>query len=664
MFGGAVGGPIKHDKAFFFFSYGGLRQVVGTPLSGGILPGKNMIMGDFTQLKTSAGAVIPVYQPGTHTQYVGTNASPNCTTPTANCVPTGSLDPTAQTIINKYIAPLFTSSMNPNTTNSYTGYYIGPTDQDEYLGKYDESFSDKDHVAASFFYLNTTQNAFGNGSIPWFTNQSYSKQYNTNISDIHTFNANTANQAWLTFTRVAGGRINLPAVGIDSLGSDYRTQGPLTLPSLSISGYFSTSNALAGPVSDTDFYSLRDMVSITKGKHSLALGGEISLEKDMFRGNLYNFGVFNFNNSGNPGTTGNAMSDFLIGQVNSMEQDTPYHGLLSNWYWAGFAQDNYRIRQNLTLNLGLRWDVQTSPVESQDLTASFVPNVQSTKVPGAPKGVLFPGDAGIPRGIAANRYHHISPRFGVAWDPFGDGKTAIRAGAGIFYGSVSANEWNQPANAQPFAVRQTFTCISTFTHVYSNSVIGCTPSFPTGTSLFPYTFNPSSPRFLGNASVETIDPNYQWPYSYQINAAIQRQLPQNVSLTVAYVSTLSHDLPMELDANAPVWATGATTSNANGRRPYNQSGALGVVSYLQARQTASYHSLQISASRPLTHNLMLSGFYVWGHAFQSASNNGVGTAGGYQDFFALKEERGPDGRRPPPHLEHHRHLEDRLLPWQ
>jgi len=92
--------------------------------------------------------------------------------------------------------------------------------------------------------------------------------------------------------------------------------------------------------------------------------------------------------------------------------------------------------------MGLRWDVQTSPVESQDLTAAFVANVQSTKVPGAPKGVLFPGDAGVPRGIAANRYHHFSPRFGVAWDPFGDGKTAVRAGAGVFYGSVSGNEWN------------------------------------------------------------------------------------------------------------------------------------------------------------------------------------------------------------------------------
>ncbi|MDR3735316.1 MAG: TonB-dependent receptor, partial [Acidobacteriaceae bacterium] len=449
MFGGAFGGPVKKDKAFFFFSYGGLRQVVGTTLSGGILPGKNMLLGDFTQLVDSKGNLIPVYQPGTKTQYVGTNASPNCSTPKANCVPTAALDVAAQALATKYVAPLLTSSMSPSTTNSYAGYYIGPTNQDEYLGKYDGTISDKDHVSASFFYLNTTQNAFGNGSIPWFTNQSYSKQYDTNLSDIHTMNATTANQLWLTFTRVAGGRINIPSAGLDDLGSDFRTQGPKTLPSLNISGYFSTSNALAGPVSDTDFYSIRDLVSMSKGRHQIDFGGEFSLEKDMFQGNLYNFGVFTYNPTGFPGTTGNAMSDFILGQVNSMEQDTPYKGFLSNWYWATFLQDNYKIRPNLTVNMGLRWDVQTSPVESQNLTATFVANVQSTKVPGAPKGVLFPGDPGVPRGIAANRYHHVSPRLGIAWDPFGDGKTAVRAGAGVFYGSVSGNQWNQPANANP-----------------------------------------------------------------------------------------------------------------------------------------------------------------------------------------------------------------------
>ncbi len=628
QFGGAFGGPIKKDKAFFFFSYAGLRQVVGQLLSGAITPTAAERLGDFT------ADSFKVYVPGTATttkvQVNGTNSSPNCATAKPNCVPSNLLDPTAAALMSKYV-PL------PNApNNNYVGFFTGPTNQDEYLGKYDQSLSDKDHVAVSYFYLNTLQNAYGGGNIPYTTTQSYAKQTVVNLSDIHTISPTTANQGWFTFTRVAGGRVNLPTgVGMEDLGSKFTTQGPKTLPQLSVSGYWNAGGGLAGPVSDTDFYSLRDMISTVKGKHTIDYGGELSLEKDMIVGNLYNFGVFNFASSA-PTSTSNALADFVTGQVSTMEQDTPYHGLMSDWYYSAFLQDTYRIKPRVTLNLGVRYDLQTSPVESQNLTATFVPNVQSTKVPTAPLGMLFPGDSGVPRGIAPNRYHHISPRVGVSWDPFGDGKTAIRAGAGMFYGSVSANEWNQPANAQPFAIRQTFNSITSFTNVYGNPA-----SFPNG-DPFPYTFNPASPRFLTDASIETISEKYQWPLVYQLNAAIQRQLPHNVSATVAYVGTLSHHMPFMLDANYAPYAAGASTSQASidARRPYNNNHTLGQITYDESQETASYHSLQVSASRPLTHNLMLNGFYVWSHTFQSVNESAVGQASA-QDFANLWEERGP-----------------------
>jgi outer membrane receptor protein involved in Fe transport len=144
---------------------------------------------------------------------------------------------------------------------------------------------------------------------------------------------------------------------MDDLGSSFTTQGPKTLPQLAVSGYFSSGGALAGPVSNTTFLSLRDMVSMTKGKHTLNYGGEWSLEKDAIIGNLYNFGVFNFASSA-PTTTGNALSDFVAGQVSTMEQDTPYHSLMSGWYYAAFLQDTYRLTPRITLNLGIRYDLQ------------------------------------------------------------------------------------------------------------------------------------------------------------------------------------------------------------------------------------------------------------------------------------------------------------------
>ncbi len=622
QFGGAVGGPVKHDKAFFFFSYAGLRQTVGQFINGGVVPTALERQGDFTQSK-----VIPEV-PGTKVKVAGTNSSPNCQVPTVGCVPSALLDGTAANIISKYI-PL------PNSANNaWTGFFTGPTNQDEYLGKYDQVLGEKDHLTATYFYLNSTQDAYGNGNLLWDINQSYSKQQNANLSDTHIFNATTVNQAWIGFTRVAGGRVNLPQVSLGDLGSNFTIQGPKALPELTVSGYFSVGGALAGPVTTTDFYSIRDLVSTTKGKHSINFGGELALDKNMLVGNLYNFGIFNFQTSA-PTTTGNALGDFVTGQVNTMEQDTPYHGLLSDWHTAFFVQDNYRISPRLIANLGLRWDIDVPPVESSNLTGTFVPNVQSTVVPSAPLGLLYPGDQGVPRGIVDLRWHHISPRVGLALDPFGDGKTALRAAAGVFYGSVSGNEWNQPANAQPFAVRQTFNSITSFSNVYANKA-----SFPTG-DPFPYTYTPSAPRFLPAASVETISKDTQWPLVYQINASVQRQLPSNVSLTAAYVGTLSHDLPIMIDDNYAPYAPGASTSQSsiNSRRPYDP-GVLGQNIFLISNQTASYHSLQISAQRHMTRNLMLNGFYVLSHSFQSANESADGLATA-QDFAHLEEERGP-----------------------
>ena len=634
QFGGTIGGPVKHDKAFFFFSYAGLRQIVGSLLSGAIVPTAAERQGDFT------ADSFTVYVPGTYnsktktgTQVDGTNSSPNCATAKPNCVPASLLDAAAANLMKQYVP-------QPNApNNNYVGFFTGPTNQDEYLGKYDQVLSDKDHAAVSYFYLNTTQNANGDSGsapIPYTINQSFAKQTVVNMSEIHTLSPTTANQGWFTFTRVAGGRVNLPAgVDLGSLGSTFTTQGPKTLPNISVSGYFSAGGALAGPVSDTDLYSVRDMVSMVKGKHSLDFGGELSLEKDMIVGNLDNFGIFTFASSA-PTSTGNALADLITGQVSTMEQDTPYHGLMSNWYYSFFLQDTYRVMPRLTLNLGLRYDIQLSPVESSNLTATFDPGVQSTKVPSAPLGMLFPGDSGVPRGIADNRLHHISPRVGVSWDPFGNGKTAVRAGAGVFYGSVSANEWNQPANAQPFAIRQTFNSIASLSNVYGDKT-----SFPNG-DPFPYVYNAASPRFLPAASIETIAKDYQWPLVYQLNTAVQRQLPKNVSVTFAYVGTLSHHLPFMEDKNYAPYAPGATTkqSSINSRRPYDP-GVLGQVTYDESNETASFHSLQISASRPLTHNLMLNGFYVLSHSFQSVNESAIGQAVA-QDFDNLWEERGPE----------------------
>src|SRR5208282_2379430 len=147
------------------------------------------------------------------------------------------------------------------------------------------------------------------------------------------------------------------------------------------------------------FYSVRDMISTTKGKHNLDYGVEMSLDKDMAVATLANFGVFTFTGA----VTKNALADFLTGQPVSMEQDTPYKSRTATWYTGLFLQDNYRVLPGLTLNMGLRYDISTPPTESENRIQTFVPGVQSTVVPTAPLGLLYPGDTGVPRGIVGLR---------------------------------------------------------------------------------------------------------------------------------------------------------------------------------------------------------------------------------------------------------------------
>ncbi len=195
-----------------------------------------------------------------------------------------------------------------------------------------------------------------------------------------------------------------------------------------------------------------------------------------------------------------------------------------------FIQDDFRIHPRLTLNLGLRYDLQLPMTDPQNRKLTYVAGRQSVVVPTAPVGLLFPGDPEISRGIIPARTKNFAPRVGLAWDPFGNGKTSVRAAFGIYYGNISANEWNQTADRQPFSVRQRLNN-ATLSDPYNGQ--------PGGRSPFPYTYQPSNPRFLRSAEVGGPSLDYQWPYTYQLNFSVQRQLTSTISLTGAYLGTLA-----------------------------------------------------------------------------------------------------------------------------
>jgi hypothetical protein len=672
-FGGAFGGPIKHDKAFFFFSYAGLREVQGGTVSGGVTPTAAERLGDFTAdtfkvyNPKPAGVTAAVWDVPAN-QVMGTNSSPNCVVATLNCINTAAipnpanlgfnyayLDPTAANFLNVkntigVSVPLPTGATVPSSGGGkYLTVYVTPTNSDEYLGKYDENIGNQDHVAVTYFFINTASTPSGGGNINWTGNQSKSVQTNANISDVHTFSPNTANQAWLTFTRAMGGRVLIPVTGpgnqtLASFGSNFLIQGPAGLPYLNIGAGFNTGNPNAGPVTGSDNYELRDVFSMTKGKHNLSLGGEFALDKTMFEANLNNYGDVSFATSA-PTSTGNAIADFITGQTSAFEQDTTYTTHLSTWHYAVFAQDNYRITPRFTVNLGLRWDIDTPPVDAHNRTASFVPNQQSTITPAAPLGQLFPGDKGVGRGIISTSFTHVSPRLGFAWDPFGDGKTSVRAAAGIFFGSPSGNEWNQPGNAMPFSIRNGFGPTPSLTNLYGGPAYNFpAPSGTPGGGIFPYTYTPSAPKFYPNQSIEAIVTNFKDSSVYQFNLSVQRQLPARISATVAYVGTLGRHLSTFVDANyAPYSTVFGTPSTAaaslDARRQYDggtpgAAGTLTGITDLISDQTSNYNGLQISATKSLARGFSVSGFYVWSRALESSNpvENGLMNA---QDFGVL-----------------------------
>ena len=663
QFGGDIGGPVKKDKSFFFFSYGGLRQITDAVFTGAITPTANERLGDFTadtfivfnpKPSNVTTAVWQAPTPGSNppvypNQADGTNSSPNCLVAKLNCIPQALLDTTISNLDN--VSNTFGSSIPlPNGAlnaakggGAYSGLFPIPATENEYLGKYDQNLGTKDHVAVTYFY---SKNVLGNspgGNVQWTINNNVSAGTNINLSDVHTFSPTTANQTWLTYTRAAGGRVNLPFTGpasqtLASYGSNFLIQGPVSLPTISETNFSATATN-AGPFTGSDNYELRDMVSLTKGKHSLFIGGEYALDKTMFDANLLNFGSISFATSA-PTSTGNVTSDWVTGQASSAEQDSPYTTHLSTWHYALFVQDNYRITPRFTANLGIRWDIDQPPVDPHNRTESFIPGQQSTVAANAPKGIVFPGDAGVGRGIIPTKFYHVSPRLGFALDPFGDGKTSIRGATGIFFGNVAGNEWNQPGNAIPFALRpQTGEGpLNSITNFYSYP--GDFPSTASGGGLFPYHYTSSSPIFISGpgGATETISPHFKYPYVYQVNLSVQRQLPGRVTLTTAYVAALSHQLPNFIDVNYAPYSTAFGTPSTSAtsiadRRQFdpcvgacptgaaainNGTGVLGAsITQLLSNLSGSYESLQISATKQLSRSFSAGGNYVWSHALDS-----------------------------------------------
>lgn len=682
-FGATVGGPVLKNRIFFFGSYGGLRQVSPQDFNT-VVPDALQRVGNFSE---NLPATVPVSGLGACATKLSAADKANtnyggkffvCDPVTHQPVPGNRLDldpnfvpdPVAAAVLSKNV-PL-PSPNRPTPDNRFIGNEGLPNTSNEYLIKGDFQLFPNHRVTLSYFQSIGSQIELpSGGTLPGWALSNYAyRQQNGNASDVWTVSPDSVNQIWLSYSRMMAGRISNPAESLAAFGSDLNVQGTPSLSDISVSSFFTLSNAISGPLAGDNVYGLRDVFSTTKGRHTINFGGEAYLEKDRLETLLNNYGVFSFTSATVPSTasgqatytrTGNAISDFLIGHPNTMSQDSPDDANENYWNYGFFLQDDWRVIPALTLNLGVRYDVQTAPTDTQRRIAVFEPGVQSTVSPNAMLGQLFPGDPGVPAGGVGTNYNHISPRVGFAYDLFSNGHTVFHGGAGLFFDTISGNEWMLSQNFQPFAVRET----NAFTHVVSLQNIYSTDcqDFAGCVSPFPYIYDKADPKYVSPASLVFVQKGMRWPYNVQANFGVQQQLTNDLALTINYVGAFNRKLPLYIDENAPIYNTADTASNTTGdvncRRPYNAlpfktattcanpapgSKYMSNAYVIQDGQTANYNGLQVSVEKRLSHQLSVNGFYVWSKGLASASMQTTGNIGNSsatepEDYHDLSLER-------------------------
>ena len=681
-FGATLGGPIIKDKTFFFGSYAGLRQV--SPVNfNTVVPDALQRAGNFSEnLPTSTtiakglGACATALSAGDKSVTAYGGRFIVCDPVTHQPVPGNRLDldpnyhpdPVAAAVLAKNV-PLPTPG---RTDNRFIGNEGLPNQTDEFLIKGDQQLTAAHRLTLDYFQSNGAQSNLPSGSnLPgWAVNNYVYRQQTANVSDVWTVSARSVNQVWLSFTRMLAGRDSTPGTSLAAYGSDLNVQGTPSLPDINVANFFHLANAISGPVAGDNVYGLRDVYNTTRGKHSIFVGGEIYLEKDRLETLLNNYGTFSFTSSAVPTTasgqatyvkTGAAIADFLIGHPNAMGQDSPDDANANYWNYGIFGQDDWRITPKLTLNLGVRYDVQTAPTDTQRRYAIFKPGVQSTVSPSAILGQLFPGDPGVPQSGVGTNYNHVSPRVGFAFNPYRDSKTVFHGGAGLFFDTIGGNEWMLPQNFQPFAVRETaaFSHVTSLQHIYSTDC----QDFQGCTSPFPYLYDKANPRYVSPASLVFLQQGMRWPYNIQANFGVQQQFTKDLAVSINYVGAFSRKLPLYIDANAPIYNTANpamnTTTNYNCRRPFDAlpvgtgtscanpavgSKYMSNGYVIEDGQNTNYQGLQVTVEKRLSNHISVNGFYVFSKALSSASLQTTGNIGNSgatepEDYYNLPLER-------------------------
>ena len=682
QFGGVFGGPIIKDKLFFFTDIQQTRRVAGVSTGvldvlsnderNGIFPDSlltNAVQGDAWAATLSARGGVPVTAGVTTYNQLGTAVT--TTDSSGASVPghdlSAFIDPVAANTLSQI--PAANLGVNQYSDSSHGGSLIDTNmaQRIDFVSHMTGDWSFYYHYDDATATQPVYQQAYmGITNVPGYPATVPSRNQLFTMSNTKTFGTTAVNVVRLQFFRTAV-RTAQPAASSDISGYDVYgfntdpTTGGLintgtpgyasSLPMLLFNS-FAVGNNWLNLYQPNTTYGIGDTFSKTIGNHSLSFGGDYRYYQLNARNECGPNGYFQF--TGNE--TGSDVADYFVGAPTAFVQCSVQ--LLDNRtrYGALFGADTWKVRQNLTVNLGLRWDVARPWSDNFGRLTTPVPGVQSTKFPDSPMGNLVPGDPGVPSTVSPTQYNNFGPRIGIAYAPsggiWGENKTSIRAAYGVYYlGAADKGNFGIIGDA-PWGLYWASPQPTEFASPYITRATGVTQG-----QHFPFTFpsgNGPFPNFKFGSLMPLYVPGYYNKNKTQMaehyNLSIQRQLDKSTVLTVSYVGTQGHHIERGIDI---LYGDAALCQSLAGCGPggeggvYNQGGqnfygtftglinnqaisqgytnsaggpvvAFASATWLQNSGNSNYNSLQVSAERR-ARDLTFLASYTYAHSLDDVS---------------------------------------------
>jgi hypothetical protein len=603
-FGGAVGGPVVKNKIFFFFNADKIINNTSTFFSN-TFPTALARTGNLSEYNTT------IYNPTTRQPYA--NAT----------IPTSQIDPLARNFLTLYPTP-----NRPGTANNWVGNLPSQSPFLRYFGRLDYNLSDKNRVTMSVTqrdnpsFSPTPANPVGAtlGDVD---------SYNAQISDVWTPTANTVNEFRFGFTRQgnyfspASLNLGYPA----KLGWNYAV-GDL-VPTINITGTCcSQSAAGTNAIYAENSFDPSDVVTLIRGKHILKFGGEVLMYQDNSTpwGNV-NAGTFTFSGvftqSAPFGSGGLGLADFLLGYTSTWNaSNTPIVGMRQKTPQM-FIQDDWKITQNLTLNLGLRYQIQGGWSEVANRIGTFDPTLMNpaTNTLGA---VRFGGN------LQKTNYKVFLPRLGFAYSPTKN--WVIRGGAGIYSYGWSIDTYAGAAEGLGTNSHGSLTQTGNVSPVFILSQPALANLNYIGPTTNPASFNGQSINYFPyNTPVAR---NYQWSLS------VQRQLSGGMIVQAAYVGSHATGLSFPIDFNQvpPNLLASSVAAGANNQalRPYRQFSNINANLF---NGISNYHSAQLTFSKRMSYGLQFDANYTWSKMLDTQDSSGWGSRDGGQVYQNAYDKR-------------------------